>query len=477
MKSSYKNYFFIGSIILFYFIIAHTTILLLDDFAWGTSTGLARMKSNFENYNGRYLGNYIIIGMTRFYLAQIIIPTVVNSGIVLLIHKIFNRKIDLPIIMFFMLIMPFEIYRQTYGFMSGFANYNTALFFILAVIYLIKKETTSIADLVLLSSVGFAVQLFLENVSIINIILTSTLLIFSLFKKKNLLKSTILFISNLLGTVLMFSNPAYTSNATGRGLTNIDLNKIPQIFLTEWSELFFKNNIALIILLSLGIYLISQKNIFLKYTLFVIPTYFFIRYNLDVHWKKLPTKLLYLEGLLLLLLIILSFYVVYKSTTLDNKIKSGFYFFFILGGMYSGPHLAILRDGNPFVFPRNVLVSYILISVSIIYLYIPFLQSKKTIDVRKPITSIAVTSMLIVGSMSLVNNTFNNIRIESAKTSIDEGAREVYLPRLPFEKLYYPWSVSEASASFVKNYKEFYNIPDYIKIEEVSRQNKYTYID
>lgn len=86
----------------------------LDDFRWGTTRGLARMKANFDNYNGRYLGNYTIIAMTRFYLAQILIPIIINSGIVLLIYKIFDKIIDLPIIMFFLLMMPFEIFEKNY---------------------------------------------------------------------------------------------------------------------------------------------------------------------------------------------------------------------------------------------------------------------------------------------------------------------------------------------------------------------------
>lgn len=473
MKTKHRNYLFIALIIVFYFTIAHTTIFLLDDFAWGTSTGLARMASNFENYNGRYFGNYTIIAMTRSYLAQIMIPIIINSGIILLIYKIFDKIINLPIIMFFVLMLPFEIYRQTYGFMSGFANYNTAVFFILAVIYLVKKDTTDTINLIFLFGAGFTVQLILENVSAINIILISTFLLYSLLKKENLVKSITLFVSNLLGTILMFSNLAYTSNDTARGLSNIDLSTIPQTFLTEWSELFFKNNIALIILLSLGIYLISKKNVFLKYIIFTVPAYFFVRYQLDVSWWSIPTRLLYLEAILLTLFIVLSFYIVYKSSSLDKQIKSGFYFFFLLGGMYSGPHLAILRDGNPFIFPRNILVSYILISISIMYLYIPLIQSKEIINIKKYITPITVALMLVIGSMSLVNGLFNNIRLESAKESIDKGETEIYLARLPFEKLYYPWTVTEASG-FIVNYKEFYDIPEYIKIEEVPRQNKYT---
>lgn len=473
MKAKHRNYLFITLIILFYFIIAHTTILSLDDFRWGTTRGLARMEANFDNYNGRYLGNYTIIAMTRSYLAQILIPIIINSGIVLLIYKIFDKIIDLPIIMFFLLMMPFEIYRQTYGFMSGFANYNTAIFLILVIIYLIKKESTSITNLVLLFVSGFSVQLFLENVSAVNIVLISVFLIYSFFKRENLAEGITLFISNLLGTILMFSNSAYISDDTGRGLSNIDFKVIPETFLTQWSDLFFKNNIALIILLSLGIYLVSQRKTYFKYIVFTITAYFAVRYHLNVSWNNLPTKLLYLEGILLITLIILSFYVVYKSEILDNKMKFGFYSFFLLGGMYSGPLLAISMNGKPFIFPRNVLASYILISISILYLYIPFIQSENFIKIKKYITTVAVALMLVIGSMSLVNGVFNNIRIKSMKDSVADGAEEIYLEKLPFEKIYLTWNITDSNG-FIPQYKEYYDIPDYIKIEQVPLRNKYT---
>src|SRR5699024_1443442 len=163
------------------------------------------------------LGNYTIIIMTRSYLAQVLIPTVVNTGIVVLIYKILQKEVNLSIVLIFLLTIPSEIYRQTYGFMSGFANYNTAIFLILFIIYLL-------------------------NISSVIIILAVLFLIFSLFEKKYFKKAIIFFISNLIGTVIMFSNSAYATDATSRGLSNIDFKAIPESFLTEWSELFFKEN-------------------------------------------------------------------------------------------------------------------------------------------------------------------------------------------------------------------------------------------
>lgn len=36
-----------------------------DDWAWGSQIGLDRLAAHFEAYNGRYVGNLIVLAMTR----------------------------------------------------------------------------------------------------------------------------------------------------------------------------------------------------------------------------------------------------------------------------------------------------------------------------------------------------------------------------------------------------------------------------
>jgi len=35
-----------------------------DDWAWGSKIGIDRLNNWFENYNGRYVGNLIVLAMT-----------------------------------------------------------------------------------------------------------------------------------------------------------------------------------------------------------------------------------------------------------------------------------------------------------------------------------------------------------------------------------------------------------------------------
>ena len=38
-----------------------------DDWAWGASVGAQRLASHFRGYNGRYLGNLLILLLTKSY--------------------------------------------------------------------------------------------------------------------------------------------------------------------------------------------------------------------------------------------------------------------------------------------------------------------------------------------------------------------------------------------------------------------------
>ena len=42
-----------------------------DDWTWGGQAAFTRLNSGFANYNGRYLGNLLIIPLSRFYILRL----------------------------------------------------------------------------------------------------------------------------------------------------------------------------------------------------------------------------------------------------------------------------------------------------------------------------------------------------------------------------------------------------------------------
>ncbi|MDD4547956.1 MAG: hypothetical protein PHI05_04370, partial [Bacilli bacterium] len=96
-----------------------------DDWMWGSEAGESLLKNWFNDYNGRYAGNIIVMILTRSRLLRMITMTVVILGTIHLCSKIVNKeKKELFFIGFMLLLaIPIPIFRQAVVWTSGFTNY------------------------------------------------------------------------------------------------------------------------------------------------------------------------------------------------------------------------------------------------------------------------------------------------------------------------------------------------------------------
>lgn len=99
--------------------------LSLDDWAWGGKIGIERFETMFKGYNGRYLGNFLILAMSRSKILRVAVMTLVTVSIPLIISKYVNSKRTLYFVVGLVLlfVIPSKIYAQTLGWASGFSNY------------------------------------------------------------------------------------------------------------------------------------------------------------------------------------------------------------------------------------------------------------------------------------------------------------------------------------------------------------------
>ena len=67
-----------------------------DDWAWGASVGAQRLASHFRGYNGRYLGNLLILLLTKSNFIKTIGMAVVSFSVIYLIYKYNYEKVDIP---------------------------------------------------------------------------------------------------------------------------------------------------------------------------------------------------------------------------------------------------------------------------------------------------------------------------------------------------------------------------------------------
>ena len=218
-KSIDKSFIILGIILFIVFaLLAHLTPYLHDDWAWGGHTGTDRLNSFFAGYNGRYLGNLLILLIAKNRLAMIICMAL-SYTLACLIPCMFsgNRNaltLSLSGVLFFLL--PRSIYAQTVGWASGYSNYMPPIM-ILALYFIMirnifgdeKIKYSKIAPVISLL-LAFSGALFMENITLAYIAIAFLIILYVLIKAKKLYLTHIAFaLGSVAGAVAMFTNSSY----------------------------------------------------------------------------------------------------------------------------------------------------------------------------------------------------------------------------------------------------------------------------
>lgn len=203
-----------------------------DDLNWGSYWGNNYFpQGHFLTYDGRYLGDLLVIVMTKVKPVAFIAYGLFSTLIIFMIQKIhdllekpkFIGLFTASIMATLMIIAPKSIFRQTLGWHAGFANYVPSVIFPLFLLYLFiknydKKDVTyyrTITFSVFLASI--LTQLFAEHMTLLNCFISVVIWIF--FRKHFYNGARKLFnyilLGNFIGAILMFINGAYIKILTG----------------------------------------------------------------------------------------------------------------------------------------------------------------------------------------------------------------------------------------------------------------------
>lgn len=263
-KIDKKTVIFSGIIFLIFAALIYLFPYSGDDWAWGSEIGLARLSRFFENYNGRYAGNLLVLALTRSKLLNIIF-TAASLVCVCLFPKVYtgSKKFSvLPLALALFLLTPKEIWVQSVVWTAGFSNYIPPI--LLIVLYLIivknifneeKPEYSKITP-VFTFAIGFVASLFMENITLYGVALSACVILFAFIKYKKFFITHITnFAGSVAGTLFMFSNSAYTSianaedsyrsTALSKGLTDTIASHIKTI-----SDQFFLNNMPMLLVVT-----------------------------------------------------------------------------------------------------------------------------------------------------------------------------------------------------------------------------------
>lgn len=201
-----------------------------DDWAWGCEIGIERLKNAFDGYNGRYVGNLLIILITRSIIAKVVFCTLTVFLLIFILSKIFDSLygvkkstsnyiiafssvliLVLPNQIAFGDIQPFQIFGSTIGWLSGFTNYVVPSVLILVFYYFVTvKGFNSKPVYALLVIDGLLACLCVEHYTLFCLVFSAAVFIYRYyFYKKICRKSLSFLLGSLIGSIIMFSNSSY----------------------------------------------------------------------------------------------------------------------------------------------------------------------------------------------------------------------------------------------------------------------------
>ncbi len=260
-------------LLLFYFWIAWQVPYAHDDWDWGLSVGMEQLLT--ASINSRYAGNFFAVVLTR---SEIVKTLVMGLGFYftpLLIAKIacLDKEKIQPVFLLATLLtlgMPRAVWQQTYGWVAGYANFVASACLFLLYLYLIRnvfgpeplrygwRATFGVVPLCI------ALQLFIENLAVFNILFSLFILLYVAATRKKLYPIHLLsFLSFSFGIIFMFSSSIFTSLlSTGEALGGIRhlaydreagpaaiLEKLLNRYVTEISPSLFEANWLLCLVL------------------------------------------------------------------------------------------------------------------------------------------------------------------------------------------------------------------------------------
>lgn len=452
-----------------------------DDYAWGSGIGIYRLYTLFDDYNGRWLGNLMVLILTRNLLIKSIVMSLVLVLIFYYIEKIIGKKNNsiirlLSPTLFFL--MPVALLRQGVVWTSAFSNYVFPILFFL--IYLnynkdifSKDNDKNKIPAIFLLILGFICSLFIENITLFNLFLSFVIVIYLLIKNKKIhLPNLMYFIGSLIGTIIMFSNGAYHSVANGadeyRSLdilgnaSNNILNTIVDYF--TFKNVFLNMIISIVIILIISLVykkMKSRMKSFIPLIILILLSYpiyaLFINYysvNILLNYTKYFNALFSLIYLLTIFICIFLF--INKK---EEKYKLMTLCIIIIG--ITCPLVIVTPIG-----PRCFIPSYILFILLVGLLLNYYLSNIKYNEFI--LRNVICSSFIVLFCFySLVYGYIYKVNVQREKYIKDHiNDSQLVLPKLPHKTFVYG-GYPEAEV-FVDRFKLFYNIDEKCEVKFVS---------
>lgn len=468
-----------------------------DDWAWGCKVGIERLESNFADYNGRYMGNYFVLAMTRSKLLQVVVTALSATLMCYLPTKYYGKSSGLFAVFSAMMIflMPREIFVQTLVWTSGYSNYAPPI--LLTVIYFIlirnifEDEKPEYSKLTPLAAVVLGVlgALFMEHVTLYNLAISCLIVLFVLIRHKKICLTHVAFaVGCAVGTVIMFSNSSYgliaSANDAQGGYRSTALSnglvKTLTANLKVIGEQLFIKNVALWVIISILLALLTAafirknsgkfKNAISLTSLFVNVTSLFILFakSKNTDWTVVVGTD---KSQLITLLFMTAVMAVYCLSALtlvclcvtDKSIMLKMALMLVSVVVVTVPLLVVSPVSARCFFPQYfLLMIFCVLLLGYIQKQLNFNQSTNK-ALAASFTATATAMCIFMFSIYLPINYYAEKRIEYAHRQIDNGETTVYICDLP--NTAYMHVGTPKQKMWTDRFKMFYGLDENVEIK------------
>lgn len=492
-KSDKKVLIYSSILLLFLIGLCYTFPYTGDDWAWGSSIGIERYNSFFVGYNGRYLGNILVIILTRSELLKTLCMAGVLFGIIFISYRYANKKNTMLLFIssLCILALPRLVLRQAIVWTSGFTNYAISIFLVLIYIYIVKNIFNNEKPKyprylpILLLILGICNALFVEHITLYSIVLGIFVIMYTYIRFKKIYSAQIAYLLGaIIGAIIMFTNSAYSSIANSQdtyrsipkaGISGFISTSIDSYFKVIYKELFFNNIVLNILIAIIAIIIIYKYNtnnenkarpIMSNLIGLIIVSYsaYSLLVSLNTKWNILLRFTDYAEGIFSIAYYIAILFLIILFINDKNR-KSKMLFILISIAFLTGPLFVVKPIGSR-CFLATYVMFILLINEFIDYIIVDNKNNVLMKCINKIIIVISILFAVYLLSIYTYIAKVNNERIDYIMNEVANNNKEIVLTKLPYEE--YLWTATPTENGLWKDrLRLFYGIPKDVDLKPI----------
>ena len=471
-----------------------------DDWAWGSSVGIERLKTFFPDYNGRFFSNTLTPILLHIpAVLRVVIELAVLGGVGYYLYRTIRNKYLFYFSLILLLLIPAVMFNQTVTWVSGFTNYvipvlSILFLYDLCIDQILEGRQLSVPAIVITCLIVVLSQGLMETTTIyIFYLFLATLILFYDRYKKISVPCALFIIFSILGAVLMFSNGGYMRIVNGEDYREIHITGgLPAILTYAWDTF-----VAEIVIkwMTYGYMSVIVAFTMIPFSLFataklrrlnaVISTGFFAVFMyclIEKAWLDSRRSGRTVFAVLSILFCIFIIYLILNSKLSRKEKQNGFICAFsqlVLVGplvfVYPAPERCFLQ---PYI--HSILLTCFMIMHTVrnaeIKSFTDSIKARFSVSDMGMLTRVLITAVLIlaIAGQSIAYKTYK-LRDEAIAKGIESGSEEIVIPEVPnYIQYCIGANVFDFDDYWMENYKLYYGIPNEVKVTFI---DYYEYIE